>query len=256
MSNKANEDTITAVLVIDILSPYFKMEISKENPFLDESITSYQLVDRNHPLYSDLPYHNQEHCEQVASLALHLCLNELALQQRLNELSSIPPKFNRFSLQDHVLFPMLAGLLHDVKHSGGATTDRENIIRTQKEVIALFPDNEPTKRWAERINRIIGYTQYPHTVVPETLVPRCVVDADILLTCMLKDSTTVLVEGLLKEMNTHRDDGDKITQHEFYQQQTEFHRTLGGNLNTIVAKQLYLKYSYLSLIRLKEHLGE
>lgn len=245
---KVNEDTITAALVIDILSPYFKMEISKENPFLDESITSYQLVDRNHPLYSDLPYHNQGHCEQVASLALHLCLNELALQRRLNELSNTPPPSNHFLLPDHVSFPMLAGLLHDVKHSGGATTDRENIIRTQKEVNALLPE-------AEIINRIIGYTEYPHTEAPETLVARCVVDADILLTSVLKDSTTVLVEGLLKEMNTHRDDDDKITQHEFYQQQTKFHRTLWGNLNTMVAKQLYLKYSHLSLIRLKEHLG-
>ena len=220
------------------MAPYLELEISEENPFLDESITSYQLVDRKHSMYSDLPYHNQIHCEQVASLALHLFLSEI-------KNATEEPFANRLTTKTTLL--MLAGLLHDAKHSGGLFPDLENIIEAQKETEKLLKGKDPLMFFTETVNRLIGYTQYPHVEIPVNHMGQCLVDADILLASMLKKSTETLVDGLLKELNLTRDEESKITQQEFYEQQLEFHKTLGNNLHTVSARRLYLKKNKVSL---------
>lgn len=224
--------------VIETMAPYLELEVSKENPFLDESITSYQLVDRKHSMYSDLPYHNQIHCEQVASLALHLFLSEI-------KNAAVDPFASRLSTQTTLV--ILAGLLHDAKHSGGQFTDLENIIEAQKETEGLLKGKDPLMFFTETVNRLIEYTQYPHVEIPVNRMGQCLTDADILLTSMLKKSTETLVDGLLKELNLTRDEESKITQQEFYEQQLEFHKTLGSNLHTASARKLYLKYQTISL---------
>lgn len=224
--------------VIETMTPYLELEVSKENPFLDESITSYQLVDRHHSMYSDLPYHNQTHCEQVASLTLHLFLSEI-------KEAVVDPFASRLSTQTTLL--MLAGLLHDAKHSGGQFTDLENIIEAQKETERLLKGKDPLMFFTETVNRLIGYTQYPHVEIPVNRMGQCLTDADILLTSMLKKSTEVLVDGLMKELNMTRGEEPRMTQEEFYEQQMEFYKLLGNSLHTVSARRLYLKYNKVSL---------
>lgn len=112
---------------------------------------------RQHP-----PYHNTNHCLQVAETALMLYTSDLTDQSRNN------------SAELYV-----AAAFHDFNHSGGAEVDSVNIKRAIREV-ANYISIVSTPVDLKMVADIIRCTEFPFVYEPVTLEQKCIRDADLI----------------------------------------------------------------------------
>ena len=212
--------------------------------FRDPNIESYRLGTERPDLYSDLPYHNQEHCEDVASIAVHLL--QLELMRKDNTLPS----------KTYLASTLLAGLFHDAGHSGGLLSDRENIALTEVKLRQVFPEQIFPNQFPdlEYIHHAITFTQYPHVKSPDSCISKCLMDADMITATLCRDSNHVLLNGLLVEINSANATKEipLLEPEEFYKKQVELYDYLITNLHTPSAKLLLSKYGFEALLELKK----
>lgn len=128
------------------------------------------------------PYHNYVHCLRVGLAAFHIALTEF--QDELN-------------LPNDLRLILLAGLFHDVNHTGnklfhaGAQPDRVNI---QRAIDAFQAVNQmlslTTQEDAQTVCSLIYSTEFP-SPVPKDFRAQCLRDAD-LLSMMWPDRDAIL----------------------------------------------------------------
>lgn len=122
----------------------------------------------------DLPYHSSLHMYEVAYLAHTLLCHEMASDEQCYH-------GQRENLERQVI---CAGLWHDFNHSGGYYVDSVN-IRDARAAFNNYHENHPElKVHRGSVVRLIEITEYPFKHVPETLVEKCIRDADLLYCSM------------------------------------------------------------------------
>jgi hypothetical protein len=172
-----------------------------------------QLLANEITLYNDThnvnklaPYHNTEHMAVAYVIAKQLWEIE---KQDPNYVMSAPEEVMEVIL-------MLGVLFHDVNHSGGRLTDRENILWAIKELKQFclihsqvmngvftkkYPDWAAPAMWAAV--GIIDCTEFPFVKHPATKLECIMRDADVLYTAFVGDPKLVM-EDLRTEISTAR----------------------------------------------------
>lgn len=128
------------------------------------------------------PYHNNRHMYGVAVIADYLYRTEAG-----NE--GYPADHERL---------IVAALMHDYRHSGGAQLDIVNIRHAMDAVLHMYIRGVPY------IQRMIALTEYPFKYEPSSISEKCLRDADLLY-ATLSDEPAIVMEGLRAEMIVSRD---------------------------------------------------
>jgi hypothetical protein len=167
-------------------------------------------------------YHNNEHMSVAYDIAKQLW----AIEKRDPNFVMSAPE----AVMDVIL--MLGVLFHDVNHSGGRLTDRENIlwaIRELKQFVLIhskvmngvfkkqYPDWVAPALWAAV--GIIDCTEFPFVKLPHTKLECIMRDADVLYTAYVGNPKLVM-EDLRTEIGTARN--KEVTYHEMIAGQTAF----------------------------------
>lgn len=172
-----------------------------------------QLLANEITLYNDThnvnklaPYHNSEHMAVAYVIAKELWAVE---KHDPNFVMSAPEE-----VMDVIL--MLGVMFHDVNHSGGRLTDRENILWAIREIKqfcmvhskvmnGVFAKKYPDWVWAAMWAAvgIIDCTEFPFVKHPATKLECIMRDADVLYTAYVGDPKLVM-EDLRTEISTAR----------------------------------------------------
>ena len=233
---------------LKVLEDTLDIEVSHASDFRDRAIVSYRLTAKRDDLYLDLPYHNQEHCEDVASIAVYL-LDQVATERGKD--------LQDQRLQEERIDLLIAALFHGAGHNDGELGDRDNLTQACNLVEGMFSDVLEADRVA-RIKKLISHIGYPYVIPPSSLLGGILVDSDAIATSMRTCSVDTLLYGLLEEMNLKRIRKGlcPIEQHDFLEQQISFYKQTMGSLTTKVAKDLMQEYGLDTLIELQAHIGQ
>lgn len=151
-------------------------------------------------------YHNNDHMMYVAVKAVELFNLET---------------FNSGDTEMPIPVLLVAGMLHDVHHSGGEEEDEVNIERALAALDSMAGtlDAQHYEGFSRDVESVIQVTQYPFILDPETLEEKCVRDADVLYHCEPHGVGTIL-EGLRSEMVAKL--GRLYSRREFVEGQAKF----------------------------------
>lgn len=152
-------------------------------------------------------YHNNDHMMYVAIKSVELFL--LETKEGMGD--------------THMPIPALlvAGMLHDINHSGGEEEDDVNIERALAvlDSMAGTLDEKHYTGFSADVESIIQVTQYPFVLDPDTLEEKCIRDADILYSTT-PNAVGVIMEGLRSEMVAKL--GRLYSRREFVEGQAKF----------------------------------
>lgn len=210
---------------------YKGVEVEFSKPLLDEELSLIKLTLPNGSSYPyelqrpDVPhYHDTEHLETVAGLALYYLYKETPYEHRVS---------------DGVVI-YLAGLLHDIEHSLGAEPDEVNIRNTLIRARKLIPS---TSMYRGLVLTSIEATKFPRVRQPTNLIEKCLMDADLTAVTLQEESGKAIYDKLFVEINSARvlKQESPLTRLEMLDQQVNFQNTI--ELYTNEATVLYSKYS-------------
>lgn len=171
----------------------------------------------------DNPYHNQIHCKHVYDMGEKL-LSSMGLEP-----------------SDEFIW---AALFHDYNHSGGKTSDDENIQKaivgvtkaatTLKQTIANFKPVDLSV-----IASMIECTKFTGVFPnePKTIEEQCLRDADLMTVFAGTDTAVMLLNGLYEEMLIKN---PSLTKQEFVTRNVEF--LTNAKYYTEPARELVEKY--------------
>lgn len=169
-----------------------------------------QYVDINNPS-RHLPYHNNQHMQEVALNAVKL----YRMEEDNGELPcSLGPRADEMTL-------LIAGLFHDYGHSGGLLPDHANIAMAcemLKAYVSKYEPNIPARVLADAID-LIKVTEFPFVHEPKTSLQRIFRDAD-LLGFLEADGPVNVIHGLRLEMNVKAE--KPLSQMEMYERQVQY----------------------------------
>lgn len=188
----------------------------------------------------DNPYHNNEHMVGVCRVATSL-YEETA--------SSINEEF--------VTALTIAALMHDYGHSGKPGDDDRNIpiaIEAVESIEHVLKEPGVSDSTIILAKDLIEQTYYPRYKVSlgtgdSRILFECLLDAD-LIEAVCSGDTNVILKGLLKEINSVRDEDDQLTEMDMYDNQVDFVNTV--NLYTARARDTWSEISTRFLTNLKE----
>lgn len=217
------------------------MNINKEldNVFFQDMLSTYYLagmwmfIRTSNPGKRN-PYHNTEHMKQVAILAIRLLHGDREF------LTWSPNKRYMYTVAC-----LMACLWHDYAHSGGMSTDEENVdtaIRHFEEwwygnilqnlQLSLNSRQSP-EQFKCYVVKLIRCTQYPFIHSPADLVSKCIRDADLLYT--FSSDTGDIIHGLYKELKHKLPCRMQLS--DFFSEQIKFHK--GAVLFTDLGRQIH-----------------
>lgn len=149
-----------------------------------ESIWQYVLDNNSGAINT---YHNNHHMMAVAVRSLELLHMEVSADKY------------EFDNQEEILF--VAGMLHDMNHSGGVEDDDVNIERALSALdkIAGSLDAQFYDGFAHHVERVIQVTQFPFVLEPEHLDEKIIRDVDMLYSLEV-EGVRIIMEGLRSEM--------------------------------------------------------
>lgn len=149
-----------------------------------ESIWQYVLDNNSGAINT---YHNNHHMMTVAVRSLELLHMEVSADKY------------EFDNQEEILF--VAGMLHDMNHSGGVEDDDVNIERAllALDKIAGSLDAQFYDGFAHHVERVIQVTQFPFVLEPEHLDEKIIRDVDMLYSLEV-EGVRIIMEGLRSEM--------------------------------------------------------
>lgn len=149
-----------------------------------ESIWQYVLDNNSGAINT---YHNNHHMMAVAVRSLELLHMEVSADKY------------EFDNQEEILF--VAGMLHDMNHSGGVEDDDVNIERALSALdkIAGSLDAQFYDGFAHHVERVIQVTQFPFVLEPEHLDEKIIRDVDVLYSLEV-EGVRIIMEGLRSEM--------------------------------------------------------
>lgn len=155
------------------------------NKFSSYMLDAIDYVQRNNPGRIN-PYHNTDHMFHVARLALLIYSRE-----------------SKNGCLGSQLALFVAAMFHDYNHSAGILSDDENIEAAVKAAtwylhVSNLKDLIPT------VEAAIRCTRYPYIKEPESLIEKCLRDADVLYPAAMRDADLVMV-ALKNEMNVSRE---------------------------------------------------
>lgn len=132
-------------------------------------------------------YHNNHHMMTVAVRSVELLHMEVSADKY------------EFPNQEEILF--VAGMLHDMNHSGGVEDDDVNIERAllALDSIAGSLDSQFYEGFSNNVERVIQVTQFPFILEPEHLDEQIIRDVDMLYSLEV-DGVRIIMEGLRSEM--------------------------------------------------------
>jgi hypothetical protein len=164
----------------------------------------YEYVRGNNPSHN-LPYHNWYHA---------LCMVEKCVEGA---------NYHNLSWQSMRAL-VAAALFHDYGHSGGKTSDTENVLWAIRCLNYIGPGRGIDQYEVEQIIRV---TEYPYVLEPVCIEQRIIRDADLMQSLRHDTWKEMTVDGLREEMSVKL--GRELTVMEMCNGQIEF-------LNKIVAK--------------------
>lgn len=132
-------------------------------------------------------YHNNEHMMAVAVRSVELLHMETSADKY------------EFTNQEEIL--MVAGMFHDMNHSGGEEEDEVNIsiALAALDQVGGTLDSRFYAGFTENVERVIQVTQYPFVLDPEYLDEKIIRDADMLYS-LEANGVRIIMEGLRSEM--------------------------------------------------------
>lgn len=207
------------------------VEVEFTKPLVDEELSLMTLVLPNgasYPYELDRPstphYHDTEHLETVASLALYYLYKESLYEHRVS---------------DGVVV-YLAGLLHDIEHSLGAEPDEVNIRNSLIRARKLIPSGS---MYRGLVLTAIEATKFPRVRQPTNLIEKCLMDADLTAVTMQEESGRAIFDKLFVEINESKrlKQEPPLTRLQMLDQQIHFQNTI--ELYTNEAHVLYSRYS-------------
>jgi hypothetical protein len=146
------------------------------------------------------PYHNLTHELSVAYWAYSCWVNS----ERPYDPSTISPT----AIKDLKLYAvprlLTSALFHDHNHSGGRTSDKENVDRARQILLQIGTERLETdfgRGWSE-LDRCIACTEFTNgkfPIEPQSFAAKCIRDADLM--SIYSEEGRHLLIGLLKEMN-------------------------------------------------------
>lgn len=151
----SSEEIVNAVWAINLLDQY--------------GLISLWVLVQEENTSTTLPYHNEQHLLNVVAWSGRLYLSE-----------------SKTYAPDQLRCLLAAAAVHDVLHSGGLTSDEENIKRTIEWFVNAIPRVKDAwcraflQSHAETIIGLITVTQFPFIHEPKTSLQMILRDADIL----------------------------------------------------------------------------
>lgn len=122
-------------------------------------------------------YHNAEHMLDVAIRAVELYQAEVMFHATVGDTVDLITQHRDISTL------IIAGLLHDWGHSGGSRPDKQNIADAVTKVQSLktrIERNTGYSNIVEMACAAIEVTEFPFVLEPNTLVEKCLRDADVM----------------------------------------------------------------------------
>lgn len=184
------------------------------------------------------PYHNPAHCRWVAGMAL------VIFRGLTGHCGG--------GMKDPAIAVVIAGLLHDYDHMGGAhRSDSENIelaVKGLNEVRKII-----VKRHGEDIateaEKLIRVTEFPFTHEPTTPGEKAIRDADVLYS-FSRDGARAIMEDLREEMSLKL--GRDISYAEMYKGQASFYEAV--KFHTNYSRYLVAQLKDDVLVKMREYL--
>lgn len=173
---------------------------------------------------ADVPYHNNDHMSVMTDIAVAIYMKECG------------------KIDPHDLTVVIvAGMLHDWNHSAGHFSDKVNIARAvdgfnqyMSWTGSGFVIDNIRGTFEEDVVQAIKCTEFPFVQEPQTLVEKCLRDADILYASMSQDPELILTE-LRKEIEVAR--AHSISREQMCTGQREFFAK--AKLYTTIGKELW-----------------
>lgn len=169
-----------------------------------------EYVDTNNPSRY-MPYHNNQHMQEVALNAVKLYRME---EDNCQPVAAFGPRFDEMTL-------LVAGLFHDYGHSGGLLPDKANIAMAC-EILNVYAHKQgadlPGQVCKEAIE-LIRITEFPFVHEPKTSLQRILRDAD-LLGFLGPHGPYNVISSLRLEMNVKAE--KPLSPMEMYERQVEF----------------------------------
>lgn len=122
-------------------------------------------------------YHNAEHMLDVAIRAVELYQAEVMFHATVGDTVDLITQHRDISTL------IIAGLLHDWGHSGGSRPDKQNIADAVAKVQSLKTRIERNTGYSNIVDMAcaaIEVTEFPFVLEPNTLVEKCLRDADVM----------------------------------------------------------------------------
>lgn len=175
-------------------------------------------------------YHDEEHCSDVAMIALYLYYNECIYEDEKLDVSI-------------GVCILLAGLYHDAYHSGGLEPDSVNV----KKSIEIF--KSMYSGYNVNVIDAILDTEYPNTKAKSSsIISKCICDADMLYTILRKDGDKIVLFKLMPEMLIG---GSSFKYKDLIEVQTNFTNSISPR--TLTGVLLYSMYKIGFLVSFKKY---